>query len=198
MIGELETRYEVPHEIARALVKDDQILPLLDGLDEVAEDHRASCLAAINVYRKTCPSVSMVVCSRKHEYDVRATLLALDNAVYIQPLTQEQIDAYLESAGSQLEAVRRALREDAGLQELTTTPLWLSVLTLAYQGRSVEDILGAPLEKQRHLIFEKYVERMLARRAKARWTPEEIQHWLVWLASQMGSSSHLGNKARLL
>jgi hypothetical protein len=185
MVGELEAKYGVPPEIAQALVKGDQILPLLDGFDEVAEDHRASCLAAINAYQKTCPSVSMVVCSRKYEYDVQATLLALENAVYIQPLTQEQIDVYLESAGSHLEVVRRALHEDAGLQQLATTPLWLSVLTLAYQGISVEDILGAPLEKQRRLIFEKYVERMLTRGSQARYTAEQIKCWLAWLAKQM-------------
>ena len=38
--------------------------------------------------------------------------VALQQAVLVQPLTQQQIDEYLRSAGQQLEAVRQVLSED--------------------------------------------------------------------------------------
>jgi hypothetical protein len=126
----------------------------------------------------------IVVCSRKDEYNAQADQLTLKEAVIIQPLTNQQIEEYLIHAGLRLESLRRGLH-DIGLRELLTTPLWLSVLTLAYQGISVEGLTGVAPEKLRQLIFEKYVERMLARRAKGPWTTGEIRRWLAWLAKNM-------------
>jgi predicted NACHT family NTPase len=49
---ELNLRYDVPRKLARRWVNDDQVLPLLDGLDEVKCEHRAACVEAINAYRQ--------------------------------------------------------------------------------------------------------------------------------------------------
>ena len=43
MARELVERYDVPRAVATGWVVDEQILPLLDGLDEVREAHRAAC-----------------------------------------------------------------------------------------------------------------------------------------------------------
>jgi len=182
---ELETKYEVPRKIAETWVDADQILPLLDGFDEVAENRRLSCITTINAYRRTHPLIPMVICSRKDEYAAQAARFALRDAVSVQPLTQEQIDKYLTSVGPQLEAVRRALHEDAGLRELATTPLWLSVLTLAYQGISAASLVGVASDKQRQLILEKYVEHMLTRGSQTRYTTEQTKRCLACLAKLM-------------
>ena len=50
MLDELKTKYQVPHEIGRTLFATNQIIPLLDGLDEVAENARRACVQAITVY----------------------------------------------------------------------------------------------------------------------------------------------------
>ena len=52
LVEELRKRYEAPSRLARAWVETEQIIPLLDGLDEVADDHRAACIDAINTYRQ--------------------------------------------------------------------------------------------------------------------------------------------------
>ena len=114
-------RYEVPHRLGQSWVSEDRLLLLLDGLDEVASAARRECIEAINSYRQTHPDVQVVVCSRSTEYLNEPTQLRLQTAVVVQPLTQEQIDTYLESAGEQAEALREALRQDADLRELATT-----------------------------------------------------------------------------
>jgi len=62
--------------------------------------------------------------------------VALQQAVLVQPLTQQQIDEYLRSAGQQLEAVRQVLSEDPEFREMVKTPLMLSIVALAYQGEA--------------------------------------------------------------
>ena len=48
----LNEQYDVPRKTGQAWVEADQILPLLDGLDEVALEHRAACVEAINSFRQ--------------------------------------------------------------------------------------------------------------------------------------------------
>ncbi|TMF41008.1 MAG: NACHT domain-containing protein, partial [Chloroflexi bacterium] len=191
IIEELNTKYQVPRKLATTWVESEQILPLLDGLDEVASTYRMACAEAINVYRLQHGLIPTVVCSRSAQYWAQPMHLLVRKAVVVQPLTQHQIDAYLASAGGQLDSVRIALRTYPALRELATTPLMLSVLTLTYLGTSAEDLLVASSpQAQRRLVFERYVECALVRRATtSRYTPQQTIHWLAWLARQMKQQS---------
>src|SRR5437588_5355014 len=51
IIEELNTKYQVPRKLATTWMESEQILPLLDGLDEVSSTYRLACVEAINVYR---------------------------------------------------------------------------------------------------------------------------------------------------
>ncbi len=186
MAEELNTKYQVPLKLGESWVGADQILPLLDGLDEVAKEYRAACLGVINIYRHE-HMVPIVACSRSTEYLSQTSRVQVRCAVVVQPLTTQQIDDYLASAGGNLATVRVALRKDTVLQELAATPLMLSVLTLAYQEKSVEDILteGSPYT-QRRQVFDTYVLRMLQRRGtKTHYASRQTLHWLTWLARQL-------------
>src|SRR5438034_8794135 len=83
--------------------------------------------------------------------------------------------------------MRVALQSDKGLQGLVVTPLMLSVLTLAYHGKPIEDLLSASSPAiLRRQVFATYVERMLQRRGTHnRYTPQQTKHWLTWLARQL-------------
>src|SRR5579859_3626650 len=99
LIEELETKYQVPRTAGAGWVNANQILPLLDGLDEVDATYRAACLQMINEYHQTHSAVPLVVCCRANEYLAQAQQLALYRAITIQPLTTEQINAYFEHIG---------------------------------------------------------------------------------------------------
>ncbi len=184
---ELNTKYQVQHELGQLWVRTDQVLPLLDGLDEVASEHRAACVDAINAYRREHGLVPFVVCSRSTEYLTQTRRVQMFCAVAIQPLTAHQIDDYISSAERQLVPLRIALRDDPALQELAAMPLILSILTLAYHGKSVEDLLTAVSPyTQRRQVFETYVQRMLQRRGtETRYASRQTLHWLTWLARQL-------------
>jgi len=187
LVEELTSTYQVPRKLGQAWVIADQILPLLDGLDEVAAKDRTACIESINTYRQEHGLLPLVVCSRSADYLAQAARVRLGSAVAVQPLTQQQVEDYLASGGEPLWALRVALQQDAALRELTSTPLMLSILTLTYHGMPVEDLVaGASLTDRQQQIFKHYVERMLRHRGtEMRYTQEQTTHWLTFLAQQM-------------
>jgi serine/threonine protein kinase/DNA polymerase III delta prime subunit len=187
LVEELASTYQVPRKLGQTLVETDQILLLLDGLDEVAPKDRTACIEAINTYRQEHGLLPLVVCSRSADYLVQAARVQLGCAVVVQPLTEQQVDAYLAWGGEPLRALRAAWRKDAALRELTSTPLMLSILALTYHGLPVEELLrGASLTERQRQIFAHYVERMLRHRGtETSYTSEQTKHWLAWLARQM-------------
>src|SRR6266849_3537570 len=109
LVEELNAKYQVPRKFGQSWVDEGLILPLLDGLDEVSGEHRAACIDTINAYRRSHGLVPTVVCSRSAEYLAQQRRIELRTAVVVQPLTAQQVNEYLASAGGQLEGVRLAL-----------------------------------------------------------------------------------------
>lgn len=190
LVEELELRYLIPHRLGSRWVQEGRFQLLLDGLDEVAASARGACIEAINTYHAE-HLLPLVICSRREEYEVASQRLTLQSAVIVQPLTLAQVNAYLKEAGKGLSAVRKVVQTNAVLQELLTTPLMLSVVTMAYQGKTTRDLpqMGTASEQQQQ-IFARYLQRMLHLSAKPRnTTPEQLHHALSWLAHQMQQRS---------
>jgi hypothetical protein len=185
LIDELHNRYDVPRSIATRWVDSEEILPLLDGLDEVTEPHRAGCVEAINAFRSEHGLVPFAVCSRTQEYTVLDTRLRVEDAIELQPPTRGQIYDYLEATGASLVDMRAALEADPTLWELLESPLVLSIVALTYGGRAA-DALRAPGTPAHRLtlLFKAYTERMLAHRPGP-FTSAQTRSWLGWLARSM-------------
>ncbi len=187
LVDELHDRYHVPHKLGTTWVASNQLLPLLDGLDEVAPSQRIACIEAINHYQQERGPGPLVVSSRHAEYIAQPTRIMLQRSVMVQPLTIHQIDDYLSNAGEQVIAVGTAIREDIELQELATTPLMLNVLMLTYHGKTPDELTAIKSRGLlRRQVFAQYVARMLQRRGvETRYTPQQTEVWLVNLARQM-------------
>jgi DNA polymerase III delta prime subunit len=187
LVDELNTKYQVPRKVGEAWVEADELLLLLDGLDEVEEEHRNACVEAINAFRGEHGLMRLIVCSRTAEYEALAARLNLQGAVVLQPLSHEQVIDYLARFGDELSAIRDTLQTDETLWELLDTPLMLSIVTLAYRGAPRESLPppGAIEERRRHL-FDAYVERMFEHRLiDVPYDREQTTHWLAWLARKM-------------
>ncbi|MDQ3760760.1 MAG: hypothetical protein M3460_03425 [Actinomycetota bacterium] len=83
--------------------------PLLDGLDEVAEEHRQACVTAINDFPAERGATRIVVCCRTADYERLRDPLRTYGTLTIQPLTRNQVEAFLARAGEPVAAVRAAL-----------------------------------------------------------------------------------------
>ena len=120
----------------------DELLPWLDGLDEVADHARSACVATINAYRQAHGLRPMVICSRLTEYLLYPPRVLLHSAVIVQPLLMEQIERFLLDAGPELDSVYQALYYDRTLQQLVTKPLMFNIITRTYRGKSLQDLLA--------------------------------------------------------
>ena len=191
LVDQLANNYELPRRLAAQWIDAGRFVPLLDGLDEVDPALRPACAAAINAFRGQHPGVWLLVTARSRDYQALATRLHLDKAIVLQPLTPEQIDAYLSRRGPRLAGLRESLAADPTLRELAQTPLMLSIMTLAYR-RMPEPVssgdggeMGGRLLTSTQL-FDVYAERMARYRSKdMRFAPSDTIAWLTWLAKQL-------------
>jgi predicted NACHT family NTPase len=67
LVRELNTKYQVSKEIGKTWIKNQQLLLLLDGLDEVLAERRDFCVEAINQFCQEYGETEIVVCSRIEE-----------------------------------------------------------------------------------------------------------------------------------
>ena len=191
LVQELFNKYQVPQRVGKDWIEKQQLILLLDGLDEVKAHHREACVEAINHFMQDHGQTEMVVCSRIKDYEMLTQRLRLRGAIDIRSLTSEQVKQYVDSMGEKLEALKTLLSQDKTLQELAKSPLNLSVMTLAYQDKKVEQILQTgSLEARRQHLFDVYIERMFNRkRINQKYPKEQTIEWLTWLAQRMSKTS---------
>jgi MFS family permease len=209
---ELNNLYSVPRKTAPDWVKGDKLILLLDGLDEVRQESRVKCVEAINEFRKEHGLTSLAVCSRSQDYTDLNAKLSFEGAIEVQPLTQEQITEFFKRFGEEMAGIKQVLKKDTTLREIAETPLFLSIMIMAYRDKRDVDILTSGDEKaQRKHLFDTYIERMFKRHNRSRnqwhkrtlttvfqrwlkphsspdeplYTPQQAIYWLSWLAQQM-------------
>jgi hypothetical protein len=197
LLEELWKKYGVAKAVSKDWVEQQKLILLLDGLDEVKAEDREACVQAINQFMEHNGQTEVVVCSRIAEYEALSAHLRLRGSVFIRSLTPEQINQYLDRAGEQLQAVKTLLQEDNALQDLAKSPLTLSVMTLAYRGKKVEELpqTGSVEERCQHL-FDSYIKRMFSqerigkpREYKSPYQNQQTILWLTWLAQRMTKES---------
>lgn len=194
MASELASKYQVPTRIGRAWLEQQRLLPLLDGLDEVAPERQADCVAAINTYTVQHGLPGLAVCSRLEDYTRLPIRLRLNAAIRLSPPTPAQINAYLEAGGPRLDSLRQVMQGDDVLTILAQSPLFLSIMRLAYQDLPPEALAGPGLntiEARRQHLLELYVARMVKRKGTGpgRFSETALVRWLAWLARQMSAHS---------
>ncbi|MGD1949832.1 MAG: protein kinase [Leptolyngbyaceae cyanobacterium] len=200
LVKELNSKYQVPKAIGRGWVDEQQLLLLLDGLDEVLLERRSACVEALNQFHQDY-GPEMVVCCRLHDYEVLPQKLGFQAALYLRPLTDEQILTYLNRPDQGLTGLKSLLERDAAIQDATTSlrslarsPLILNIMVLTYQGMPPKEILqlgrsAHPADYQQQL-FDAYIQRMLERRPPgAAYSSAQIKAWLMSLAQRLVNTS---------
>ncbi|MEM7344349.1 MAG: protein kinase, partial [Chloroflexota bacterium] len=210
IVEELTLKYQIPRKMGRDWLDNDDLLLLLDGFDEISLKHQPAGLEAINQFRESHGLAGIVVCSRAIAYEALPTKLRLGGSVRLLPLTLKQIEAYLITAGPQLDFLRVILNHEAQhggneLRAVVESPLMLSVIRMAYDEDEVTDLFvnddrrqrtrseanlvlqaNQDGETRRHNLFAAYVQRMLQRRGGASPdSAQDIEQRLAWLAQKM-------------
>jgi hypothetical protein len=189
LVRELHTFYKIRKEIAQIWISNNKLLLLLDGLDEVSQEDRDKTVNAINKFRYENGLTSIVVCSRSQDYAELKTRLFFDGAIEIQPLASFEVDKYFLQFGNRLAGVQQLLEKDTILREMGETPLFLSIMAVAYKDKDSKDIL---ISKDPHLqrkhLFDNYIEYMFSRPERSKnehFEKANVLHWIAWLAHSM-------------
>ena len=186
-------QYGVPQDIGRQWMKNNDLVLLLDGLDEVSGRYKQDCIEALNDFVSEHGLMGIAVCSRYDEYQNQPARLKLRGAIMLEPLTTEQIDAYFEGAGSSLDGLRTMLEQDGPLRELVRSPLMLHIMSLTYRDQPAVEPVVAPeaTTARRERLFDDYVRRMFKRKVEddRPYSDAQTNAWLSWLAQRMEEHS---------
>ena len=173
-------------KLAHQWVQQNQILPLLDGLDELGEPNQVACIAALEDFLASHGALSALVCCRREEYEQGGQQLQqLKGAVYLQSIEPAQIHRYLKDLDR--EPLWEQIKGQPELLALAQRPLFLTMLVVAYQGQPIRD---------RTALFDAYAQKQLYdpnhqgtyRLGKGK-TPEQTLYYLCWLARQLEQRS---------
>jgi hypothetical protein len=201
--------------LARALLEDDRILPVLDGFDELAHGLRPTALSTLN-----STTVPMILTSRTIEYAAAvdaADVLTAAAAVRLVPLTIDDLADYLPRTTRKSTApdggivtkwdpVMARLRNDPSapeslvIQTVLTTPLMISLARAIYSDTrdrdpmELFDIDRFPTSEriEEHLldsfipaVFEGSPPSGSGRDRRRRWATTNAERWLGNLAIRL-------------
>ena len=171
-------------------IKSQGLILLLDGLDEVGRDHRASCVKAINDHCAQHGWINIVVTCRWVHYAELETsghslTIPRKQVIEVVPLEAARIGRFLD----QLDRVGIDVSHLHELLEHEQTPLMTDVILQTYEGKPPEH-LG---EVRAADIWENYVTRKFederTRREAAGsalpYLPAQTRQWLGWVARQL-------------
>jgi hypothetical protein len=155
-------QYRLKREtIRKQLTNEGNYVLLLDGLDEVAEEQREQCVEAINAFVQAYPC-GLVVCSRIGDYEALQNELKVNHALVLQPLTNQQMEAFIaQGGGEQTTAMLSRMEADWQLRETLRSPLLLNLYPQAFNALesnfeneelSIED----SVETRRKTLFAAY------------------------------------------
>lgn len=178
---ELVTMYGIPQRTGRLWLREGQLLPLLDGLDELSADRRNECVKAINAFLLNQSPKGLVVVSRERDYLELSCRLHLGLAIRLCPLRPEEIESLLAEIGDTGQLLQTIISRDAQMRTLVLSPLMLTLIIRCFQGAG--DLSIPP---DRKAIFDLYVNRALASSHDADGR-DRARHrrWLGFLAYQM-------------
>ena len=122
----------------------------------------------------------LVVCCRREEYEqAQSKLEQLNGAIYLESLSDEQIQKYLQNLNRSY-IWDETISKESDLVELVRKPLFLTMLVVAYQGRAIRNYKE---------LFEAYITQQLNNYENQGTYPpgkspsdKQTLHYLIWLA----------------
>ncbi|MGB3532058.1 MAG: hypothetical protein WBA13_00930 [Microcoleaceae cyanobacterium] len=190
IIEQIERKYNISSELSAYWIDQLQILPLLDGLDEVKLEHLELCIQQLNQWLQSdLAPLHLIVCSTVESYYHCDNKLQLNGAILLKALTKNQVRDYLLQARSR--ELWNGIEDDKNLMKLAQKPLFLTMMALAY-----EEILLASwkrlssIEEQTRYLFNAFIRRQITQNRDelnqmSSYNLEQIRQGLEWIAQRL-------------
>ena len=186
MIDNLKLVYGLRKDIGQQFLSQGALLPLLDGLDELAPSRQSLCVEKLNDFLEAEGALHpLVVSSRTKEYQFYKENLALNGSIIIQLLNREQIqDFILRTEGK---GFWDYIENDEQILDIAKAPLFLNILVISYSEISFHKWQQLESSEQRiSYLFEAYITKMFARQNnKPSKNQDKANKWLGWLGSRL-------------
>ncbi|MGL4501600.1 MAG: NACHT domain-containing protein, partial [Planktothrix sp.] len=132
LAADLKYRHNIPLNVTRSWLEQGQLVPLLDGLDELGLVHQKACIERLKEFLDSkWQAFPVVICCRYEEYLAGDNIIrGLRGAVCLQPLTDRQIKAYLNNLNCP-NLWQNIQKDKAGLLALARIPLFLHLIPVA-------------------------------------------------------------------
>ena len=199
IVAEVAERYRpLPAAQVEDWLATGQLLPLLDGLDEL-KDRQGAAMVAINEWvLQSLKLAGVVVCCRREEYDavVAAENVTLEERINkrieLQPLDEAAIRAHLHDCERDFLWVE--IQQDrAGFRKLAESPLLLDLMVEAYDqpGKWKPEPPRNPHDLETHYLdcrdrlLDDYFEAQLHSVPHPKYKPADTRRYLEWLARSM-------------
>jgi hypothetical protein len=208
---QLAIDYELNPRVARAMIKDDRILTVLDGLDEMDPPDAKpvlACAALERLNKSPWQNRAVVVACRSRVYKAIRELrpdagLQFATTVTLQPLTAEDIYFYLEQYRDGLDGVKEAEwapvtdqldQADGVLATALRTPWLLSLAATALKRGGHETAIELAACRDTAQIRERLFESLIPAAvgtipeeddSTPTYTEENVRRWLRALAQYL-------------
>jgi len=183
--AQLKEKINVQPEESEAWLGEQRILPLLDGLDELDPDRQVKCISAINEFLHPLYR-GVVVCCRAEEYRIAQKELGIElnslrGAVFLEPLSDEQVKSYLNQLGraklwdaihinSEMIAMLNPKKE--GESGLLRIPLLLNMAAVVYEGVAFST---------KEALLQAYVQNQLSHKERRQKNTPKKKRWKIWV-----------------
>lgn len=181
----------VSEKYAAEIIRQNHLIPLFDGFDEIEEENRRSCLEAINRFGEE-GTQQYAISSRTREFQAVNQALLIHLPVEVCPLSLGQLKSELIRLRDADEKPERgaglllnAIDKDGLLREAIQTPFYFNTLqTLFNAGRTLDDLnfAATTLEGRQVEITDRFVQHELK---ASTYPPDKANHWLSFFASRM-------------
>lgn len=173
LAGYLARAYAVPVPVAEEMAIGRQILPIIDGLDELGPSS-STLISSINA-----SDSAVVITCRSADYDDLPRPLENASLVRIEALSVESILSYLPGVTEVTDAMRDVLSQ----------PRMLSLADIVYRRKgasgSPSDLAALPdATAVERVLLSEFVASVYPSRG-ARWPRERAERWLVSIGEQM-------------
>lgn len=187
LILEARSKYYVSGDLFEKWLREQRIILLLDGLDEVQRSDQEACVQAINALIGTWGVPGIAICARREEYLSLTKKLRLNAAIRLEALSNEQIGAILTSSKQPMRNLRHLLETAPEMAEIAGSPLMLNLMRATTY--STQDSVSAALPKTSispaQVVVARYIDTRLATERFDTPRQQDILNRLGWIAKRI-------------
>jgi hypothetical protein len=183
LITELNRRYRVPLDRARAWLDEGRLLPLLDGLDELPLALQAPCVDLIQAWGHAHSIPGYALCCRRADYERLPTRLGVGLVAEILPMQAQQLRELWRRRGLRGTVLDKLLTDSDALA-LGRTPLMAKMAAAARGTGPFSENREPPSATD---LLNAYVSELFRRAPPTRGAlePGQVLPELGWIAARL-------------